>query len=276
MTQIHDYTKLAWGDEFMLEAPLEGITGEMIGQGDVQPGDSILVCVRCRVVEIEHYAEPPDMWRAKVSFLAPSSMEELSEPVKFQLLKQAATQFGNTIQQSELYQQLQRLLSSDPLTQVANRQRFEECLTQEWRRMMREQTPLSLILCKFDGLALDHSPTSKNQLRQIAATIQQAARRPSDLVARYQEDTFAVLLPNTPLQGAVHVAGKIRSQVQALGEAGLAIQLRSPLRVCLGIATQIPQQGSKTTDLSQGAEQALQTALAGGEDIVSKDTSASS
>lgn len=259
MAQIHDYTKRVLGDEFLLDAPLEGLTGEMTGQGDVQPGDSILICIRCQVVEVERYADPPDMWRAKVSLLGPSSIEELPEPMILQLFKQVTTQLGGAIQHSELYQQLQRLLASDRLTQLANRQRFEEYLTQEWQRMIREQKPLSLILCKLDPFSLQ-SLTDEDDLRKIATEIRESARRSSDLVARYREDTFAILLPNTPLPGASHVAERIRSRITGLQEANPSL-LSAPVTLSLGVASYVPSRDSSYELLLRSAERALQEAL---------------
>jgi len=259
MAQIHDYTKRVWGDEFLLDAPLEGLTGEMIGQGDVQPGDSILICIRCQVVEVEHYAEPPDMWRAKVSFLGPNSTEELPEPMILQFLKQVAAQAGDVIQHSDLYQQCQQLLTSDRLTGLANRHRFEEYLRQEWRRMIREQKPLSLILCKLDQFPLE-GLTGEDDLKKIAAEIRQSARRSSDLVARYQKDTFAILLPNTPLSGATRVAERIPSRVRSLQEAKHSL-LSVPITLSLGIASYVPSRNSSPELLLRVSEQALQKAL---------------
>lgn len=47
-------------------------------------------------------------------------------------------------------QELQRLVSLDSLTQIANRRRFDEYFSLEWQRCLREQIPLSLMLCDLD------------------------------------------------------------------------------------------------------------------------------
>lgn len=94
-------------------------------------------------------------------------------------------------QLEEANQELQHLAGSDGLTQVANRRRFDTCLDQEWRRMAREQAPLSLILCDVDFFK-SYNDTYGHQagddgLRQVARAISGSVRRPADLVARYGE-----------------------------------------------------------------------------------------
>jgi len=184
-----------------------------------------------------------------------------------QFLQQVAGQVSDAIQQAELYQQFQRLLTSDRLTQLANRQRFEEYSTQEWQRMMREQTPLSLILCKLDQFPPE-GLTRGDDLKKIAAEIRRSAQRSSDLVARYQKDTFAILLPNTPLPGALHVAERIRSRVRSLQEATPSL-LSAPITLSLGIASYVPSRNSSPELLLRATEQALQAALDRGGNAVS-------
>jgi PleD family two-component response regulator len=50
----------------------------------------------------------------------------------------------------KIYQQLEHLATLDPLTQVGNRNLFDEYLLREWRRGIRDKLPLSLILCDLD------------------------------------------------------------------------------------------------------------------------------
>jgi PleD family two-component response regulator len=75
-------------------------------------------------------------------------------PFNYLILRQRVRYF---IEQSQLHQkllaanlELQRLVTIDFLTQLANRRRFEEYIHQEWRRMERLQQSLSLILLDVD------------------------------------------------------------------------------------------------------------------------------
>ena len=112
------------------------------------------------------------------------------------------------LEQFQIYQQLQAanqklqiLDGTDELTQVANRQRFNESFDLEWRRMAREVLPLSLILCDIDFFKLYNEiygyQAGDKFLKIVANIISSIAKRPADLVARYGGEEFAVILPYT-------------------------------------------------------------------------------
>jgi len=68
MARNHNYTNLINGQDFTLEVAEDGVTGDMLGQGNMKVGDFITIASKkYRVVEIEYYCQPSDMWRAKVS-----------------------------------------------------------------------------------------------------------------------------------------------------------------------------------------------------------------
>jgi diguanylate cyclase (GGDEF)-like protein len=120
-------------------------------------------------------------------------------------------------------QQLHRLATSDALTQVANRRLFDECLNKAWSILAREQLPLSLMLCDVDFFKLYNDSKGHQAgdecLYQVARAMKQAVKRPADLVARYGGEEFAVILPNTPGEGAMRVAQEIQSFVRELAIA---------------------------------------------------------
>ena len=194
-----------------------------------------------------------------------------------QLLKQLATQVGIAIQQAELYQQLQnanqtlqRLASLDGLTQVANRRRFDEYIQQEWRRLSRENLPLSLILCDVDFFKLYNDKYGHLAgdfcLQQVASAIGSAVKRPADLVARYGGEEFAVILPNTISQGAIHVAKSIRQKVRDLAIAHGGSQISQFVTLSLGVAGTFPNPASSPAKLIAAADMALYEAKNQGRD----------
>jgi diguanylate cyclase (GGDEF)-like protein len=116
--------------------------------------------------------------------------------------------------------ELQRLACMDSLTQIANRRRFDEYLQQEWRRTVREQTPLALIMCDIDYFKY-YNDTYGHQagddcLQKVAFEINQVLKRATDLVARYGGEEFVIILPNTPAAGALHVAQNIQKAILEL------------------------------------------------------------
>jgi len=123
-------------------------------------------------------------------------------------------------------EELQRLVSLDSLTNIANRRRFDEHFDQEWKRSRREKKPITLIMCDVDFFKL-YNDTYGHQLgdkclRVIAKAISKQIKRPSDLVARYGGEEFAVILPNTKAEGAVKVAEAIRLELEHLKIAHLS------------------------------------------------------
>ena len=195
------------------------------------------------------------------------------------LLEQLATQLAIAIQQSKLYQrleqanqELQLLVTKDSLTKIANRRYFDQYLNQEWRRLAREQFPLSLILCDIDFFKLYNDSYGHQAgdecLQEVATAIVQVVQRPADLVVRYGGEEFAVILPNTAIAGAAQVAEQIRSAVKAL-----VLPLGSPqhLTLSVGVASAVPKIEVTAATLFAAADQALYQAKQQGRDRVVLD-----
>lgn len=143
---------------------------------------------------------------------------------------------------------LEQMAYVDALTHLANRRQFDEVLEREWRRAVREQTPLSLVLMDIDFFKkyndLYGHIAGDDCLRAVAATTAQAARRPGDLAARYGGEEFAVILPVTETAGAETVARAVHAGVQALGlpHAGNS-SCGSVVTASIGVSTAYPQFG---------------------------------
>lgn len=115
---------------------------------------------------------------------------------------------------------LQDLADTDQLTQVANRRHFDRKFKAEWRRAMREGTPISLLLLDVDHFkkyndTLGHQ-AGDDCLVKIAACLKSVTRRPADLAARYGGEEFAVLLPVTEQKDAVMLAERLRNKIENL------------------------------------------------------------
>lgn len=200
----------------------------------------------------------------------------VTKPIHWAVLRQRVARL---LQEVKLFQQLKQtneelenLVSIDSLTQVANRRRFDEYLNQEWRRMVRDKTPLSLILGDIDFFKV-YNDTYGHQLgdrclQEVAQAISLSVRRPPDLVARYGGEEFVVILPNTPAQGAFHVAENIRANVRSLK----IIHANSPtsqyVTLSLGVASTFPCHEFSPETLIAAADKALYQAKEKGRDTV--------
>lgn len=135
--------------------------------------------------------------------------------------------------------------NTDGLTGLANRRRFDEALSQEWKRAGREAYPLSLLMIDVDRFKYYNDRYGHQQgdrcLRRIAAAIAECVHRPGDLIARYGGEELAVLLPATHASGAADLARRVRIAVE---NAGLAHEDSPPgkvVTVSIGVATMDPR-----------------------------------
>ncbi|OLP18223.1 hypothetical protein BST81_11730, partial [Leptolyngbya sp. 'hensonii'] len=158
-------------------------------------------------------------------------------------------------------QELQRLAHLDGLTQLANRRRFDEYFELEWRRSMRSDAPLALILCDIDYFKqyndLYGHQAGDTCLKQVAATVQEMVKRSADLVARYGGEEFAVILPNTDSAGAFHIAETIRLGVQHLAIPHARSSVSPWVTLSLGISSCIPSSDISPAALIQAADKGL-------------------
>lgn len=116
-------------------------------------------------------------------------------------------------------QALERLSLTDPLTQLSNRRGFDGALTTGMRLIERTSAPLSLLVIDVDHFKsyndLHGHPAGDQVLVAMGRILRQAASRPTDLAARIGGEEFAILLPNTTLEGAGHVAARIHEALAA-------------------------------------------------------------
>ncbi len=159
-------------------------------------------------------------------------------------------------------EQLIILSVQDGLTGIANRRLFDNYLHKEWRRAMREQLPLSLILLDVDFFKKYNDTYGHQQgdraLIAVAETLQRPIRRPADLAARYGGEEFALILPNTPIDGALLIAERIRAGVQELAMEHRASEVSPHLSISLGVVSVIPQQATDNHDVNAFVEMADQ------------------
>jgi diguanylate cyclase (GGDEF)-like protein len=167
----------------------------------------------------------------------------------------------------------QKLAITDDLTKVANRRYFDTCLEQYWQNLASPMAPLSLILCEIDYFKVycdaNDKQAENNCLQQIASIIKNWVNHPSfskirlGIVARYDYQQFAILLPNRNSLIAYKLAEIIRKEVKKLGILHNPTYSGFPARVVtisLGVAGTIPDAQVPTSILVDAAILALNEA----------------
>ncbi|MGJ4926940.1 diguanylate cyclase [Bradyrhizobium sp. HKCCYLS2038] len=157
---------------------------------------------------------------------------------------------------------LERLATTDPLTGLKNRRKFDQTIEIEWRRAQRTAAPIGLLMIDADHFKRyndTHGHQAGDQvLVGIAVCISDSVRRAGDCAARYGGEEFAVLLPGSSETAALAVAETIRTKVAIwAGDAGNA-------SISIGIASVTPSRDSDWTGLLNAADKALYMAKAAG------------
>jgi diguanylate cyclase (GGDEF)-like protein/PAS domain S-box-containing protein len=156
---------------------------------------------------------------------------------------------------------LESLAALDGLTGIPNRRRFDEVLESEWKRAVRNQTPLSLIMVDVDNFKQynDHygHGAGDDCLKHVAQVLLSSLVRPGDMAARYGGEEFVVILPHTDGEGALQVAERICTQVDGLGIPHINASVADHITVSVGCATSIPQSNILPERLLESADNKL-------------------
>jgi diguanylate cyclase (GGDEF)-like protein len=162
---------------------------------------------------------------ASEKFLLERNQEQLLEELrqaKGELERRVAERTGELEEANRLLQQrtreLERLALTDPLTGLLNRRALEESAAFELKRHARYPSPLTFGLVDADHFkAINTSyllPGGDEVLRGLARTLTSSLRE-VDLVGRMGGEEFLVIAPETNEEGAVRLAERIRSTVEA-------------------------------------------------------------
>ncbi len=157
---------------------------------------------------------------------------------------------------------LEELATTDALTGLKNRRKFDAEIDLEWRRATRQKTALALLMIDADHFksfndSFGHQ-AGDQMLVGIAICISDAIRRAGDCVARYGGEEFAVLLPGVSAVDATRRAETIRLKVQQWSD-GPTITT-----VSIGVASLTPSATMDWSLLVKAADNALYAAKANG------------
>lgn len=124
-----------------------------------------------------------------------------------------------TLALSEINQRLESMAMTDVLTGLPNRRQAMLVLEREWQNASAKQTTLACMMIDADGFKQVNDTCGHDAgdevLRRLARCLCAAVRN-DDVVCRLGGDEFLIICINTPLDGALLGAEKVRQQVAAL------------------------------------------------------------
>jgi diguanylate cyclase (GGDEF)-like protein len=170
------------------------------------------------------------------------------------LLEPAAYALANALRVARA----EALSVTDDLTQLYNSRYLNDALRRETKRATRSGWPLSLLFIDLDGFKRindAHGHLLGGRALIEAADVIRASARETDIVARFGGDEFAILLPETGVEGAQSVARRLRDRIQRfafLAERGPG----SRLTASIGVAT-LPDVADTAEGLLQAADAAM-------------------
>lgn len=192
-------------------------------------------------------------------------------------LRTKTTEFNQKlVELEELQQQLEEtneqlllLSTTDSLTGLLNRRSFEEHYADEWQRAIRAQSHLAIIMMDIDHFKLynDHYGHYKGDdcLREVAESLKTLELRQLDRIARVGGEEFAIILPETDLEGAQLVSERIRNSIELLQiphpNASTAVKI---VTSSVGCSAVIPEKGLSPRKLMEKADEALYKAKSNG------------
>ncbi len=142
------------------------------------------------------------------------------------------------IQTADRFEDAERLTITDDLTKLYNYRYLMQYLEAEVKRCLRYKKKVSLLFIDIDGFKRINDtfghPVGSQALAEMGRVFKRIVRE-SDVVGRYGGDEFVIVLPETPLNGAMVIAERIRKKVEECEFIAHHLSIR--LTVSLGVAS---------------------------------------
>jgi len=184
-----------------------------------------------------------------------------------ELLELLAAYAAIALDNANLLTEVEKMAMTDSLTALPNRRAFDLDLDKETSRAKRYDYHLSLLMIDIDDFKVlndtkGHLAGDKHL--QLMAEMIQSCLRECDTVYRYGGEEFTVILPQTSLNGGIHLAERIRTYVERSSPGGI----RKPgYTVSIGVA-ELPGNASDSVSLLKAADDAMFIAKSQGKNMV--------
>lgn len=158
--------------------------------------------------------------------------------------------------------------TTDALTGLPNRRRFDDVLSTEWQRAGRNGASLSMLMVDIDHFKRynDHFGhlSGDDCLRQVAHVLHSCVRRAGELVARYGGEEFVLLLPGSDMAHACEVAQQCLDQMAAVALPHPCSPTRGQITLSIGVACIEPEPDMDPSTILNAADAAMYRAKSNG------------
>ncbi|MGE0268444.1 MAG: diguanylate cyclase [Candidatus Omnitrophota bacterium] len=132
--------------------------------------------------------------------------------IDLKILITIASKVVIALENVKMYNDLNLLSHTDPITQIYNYRLFSQSLDREISRFKREKNDLAIFMMDLDSFKSyndTYGHIEGDELLKNLGKILKENLRESDIVCRYAGDEFCVVLPNTNIEGAQKAAEKV-------------------------------------------------------------------
>lgn len=140
----------------------------------------------------------------------------------------------------ELYDKIEEVSTTDELTGLHNRKYLQERLDAEISRARRYKTPLSCLLFDIDFFKVVNDMYGYEWgdvlLRNLSDKLKQMIRK-EDVLTRYGDEEFIVILPNTSEDNAFLFGERFRRDIEKMEFIPAGEEEKHPITVSGGIST---------------------------------------
>lgn len=176
----------------------------------------------------------------------------------------------------EANKKLERLSTTDPLTQISNRRHCEDHIKEIWDLSMRKKTSISVIMCDIDHFKRINDNYGHQAgdmvLKGIAQTIKNSLQRSSDFLARYGGEEFIIVMYDTDMDKALEICEKIQANIRNIDGYVFQSVKTEPVTMSFGVSSTVASQHLNYENLIRSSDMALYRAKTNGRDrIVSRE-----
>lgn len=190
-------------------------------------------------------------------FVMLSEKRDFLDTFQIGLLEVLCNQASISIANAQLHAEIEKLATTDGLTGLYNHRRFQENLTEEFKRLNRNSFPFSLMLTDIDYFKKVNDnyghPVGDIVLKGVSKIIREEIRD-VDVPARYGGEEFAIILPGTNAEGAKNIAERLRKAVMDTTFSADGKPLK--ITISIGIAT-APLHAKGKEELIEKTDKAL-------------------